>query len=322
MRKILSRALVSAAFIALLFYLMRNNIPEIVGAIRNANHGLIALAVSIFVASTLIFAKRLQLIFRAENIQVPIHELLSLSFIGYFFNNFLPTSVGGDIVKTLCAARLTKEPMKSVTTILMDRIFGLFTFVVIPSVSLLFFLKQIGRPRVVLIVYSFFAASLFCFALIFNRNLARKFGFVETLLKRVGLDKKAKRVYDGLHDFKNRKLLIFNAMALSVVGQLIGLWIIYLMGMALGAKTAMIYFFLLVPVIQLMSMVPSLGGLGPREVAYVTLLGPYIGKETAAALGIVWLGQLLIMSLIGGIIYLLRPDYHIRLRETTDEPAS
>ena len=117
MRKILLRLLVSLAFIGLLMYLMRNDIPEILGALRGADRGLIALAVLIFVASTVIFAKRLQLIFEAENIRVRIAELLNLVFIGYFFNNFLPTSVGGDIVKAMCAARVTKQPMKSVTTI-------------------------------------------------------------------------------------------------------------------------------------------------------------------------------------------------------------
>ena len=41
-------------------------------------------------------------------------------------------------------------------------------------------------------------------------------------------------------------------------------------------------------------------------------LSPYIGKENAAALGILWLGLLFLLSLIGGIIYLVRHDYHIR----------
>ena len=322
MKKILLRLLISAAFIALLLYLMRNDIPEILGTLRSADHGLILLALLIFVASTVIFAERLQLIFGAENIRVPILELVNLSFIGYFFNNFLPTSVGGDIVKALCAARVTKEPMKSVTTILMDRIFGLFTFIVIPSVSLLFFLKQVGNPKVLLIVYSFLAVSIFCFFLIFNRSLARQFRFVETLLKWVRLDEKARRIYDGLHDFKDRKKVIFWAMMLSVAGQMIGLWILYLAAAALGSKTPMIYFFLLVPVVQLVSMVPSLNGLGPREWAYIALLGPYMGRENAAALSIVWLGMLFVMSLIGGAIYLARTDYHIRFKEATGDPAT
>ena len=322
MQKVLWRLVISLAFIALLFYLMRNDIPEILGAIRHANHQLIGLATVIFIASTVIFAKRLQMIFAAENIHLSLADLSNLTFVGYFFNNFLPTSVGGDIVKAMCATRLTKDPVKSVTTILMDRIFGLFSFVLIPSITLLFFLKQAGSPNVLFIVYFFLAAAIFCFFLLFNRNLARKFGFVEAMLKWVRLDKKARAIYDGLNQFKDRKKLIVAAMLLSIVGQLISLWITYLLGQALGSDAPAIYYFLLVPVVQLLAMLPSLNGLGIREGAYVYFMGPWMGKEKAFALGILWLAMLFVMSLIGAVIYLVRHDYHIQFKGASNELAS
>jgi hypothetical protein len=62
-------------------------------------------------------------------------------------------------------------------------------------------------------------------------------------------------------------------------------------------------------------MLPSLNGLGIREGAFIYFLTPYMGKEYAAALGILWLGLLILLSVIGGAIYLIRHDYHIRFKE-------
>lgn len=77
-------------------------------------------------------------------------------------------------------------------------------------------------------------------------------------------------------------------------------------------------FFLLIPIVHLVSMVPSLNGLGPREWAYVYFLKPYVGKEVAAALGILWLGLLFLLSVVGGLIYLIRHDYHIRFKDVAN----
>ena len=75
------------------------------------------------------------------------------------------------------------------------------------------------------------------------------------------------------------------------------------------------------PVVQLISMTPSLGGLGIRESAYVYFLKNYIGAEKALAIGILYFGLLFLVSVIGGIIYLLRPDYHIRFNNQTNPEA-
>lgn len=218
-------------------------------------------------------------------------------------------------MKAMCASRATGEPVKSLTSVLMDRIFGLFTFIMIPSVSLLFFLKEISNPFVPILVYSFLAASILFFFLLFNRNLARQFNFIETFLNYVKLGSKARRIYDGLHKFKDHKALIAKAMVLSIVGQTVGILALYILSVALGSHSPIIYFYLLVPLVNLISMLPSLNGLGIREGAYVYFLTPYIGREYAAAIGVLWLALLFLLSFIGGVIYLVRHDYHIRFKE-------
>ncbi len=316
MKKILIRALISVAFLALLFYIMREDIPLILNTLRNIDRALLCFSVITFVGTVLVMAKRLQLIFNVKSIPIRFTQSLNLTFVGYFFNNFLPTSVGGDIVKAMCAARLTKSGVKSVTGVLMDRIFGLFTFILIPSITLMFTMRHIDNPIVPIMVYSLLAFSLLFFFIIFNRSLARQFRFIEGFLNRFGIGTKIREIYEGLHDFRNHKATVWWAMGLSVVGQSISIVVLYMLALALGAQTKLYYFFLLVPVVHLVSMLPSLNGLGIREGAYIYFLKPYIGREYAAAIGILWLGLLLLLSLIGGIIYLVRQDYHVQIKKT------
>lgn len=311
--------LISIIFLAGLIFLMRDEVPQILSVLKSADHGLILISALIFLSTALILAKRLQMIFGAEGIPIRMSETTSLTFVGYFFNNFLPTAVGGDVVKAMCAAKVTKEPVISVTTVMMDRIFGLFTFVLIPSISLLFLSEGIN-PQVRLLVYFFLCVSCSFFVFLFNRGLARRFSFVERLLDRVKLGSKARKIYDGLHNFKNHKGLVALAMLLSVFGQSIGILVVYLIAVALGAeKNTLIYFFLLVPVVQLVSMLPSLNGLGIREGAYIYFLKSYIGTERAVAIGLISLAFLFLASLIGGLIYFLRRDYHIQFKKAQAE---
>ncbi len=317
MKKLILQIGVSLLFIGFLFSQMRGDFPKILHTLKNVNRPLFTLAFLVCLSTVLIMAKRLQLIFAAEDVPVKIVDMSNLTFVGFFFNNFLPTSVGGDIVKAMCAARITRAPVKSVTSVLMDRIFGLFTFIIIPSVSFLFFLKKVNNPWVPVVIYSFLAAATLFFILLFNRNAARRFRFIERLLNYFHLGEKARKIYDGMHGFKKHKGVIVQVLLLSIVGQSVSILAVYLIALALGAHANLIYFFLLVPIVNLMSMVPSLNGLGIRESAYTYFLAPFLGKENAFAISILWLAILFLFSLIGGIIYLVRHDYHIRFREAT-----
>jgi glycosyltransferase 2 family protein len=315
MKGTILRVLVSISFIALLVYLMRDDFPVIAKTLRGADKSLILLSTAIFMSTVFLLAWRLRIIFRSSGLQIRFGQAVNLTFIGYFFNNFLPTSVGGDIVKAMCAARITGEAVSSVTSVVMDRIFGLFTFVLIPSISILF-LSSMGNPAVPVVVYSFLGFSIFCFLLLFNRDLARRFHFVEAALNFVKLGQKFRKIYDGLHSFRNRKKIVFQSMLLSIVGQSVSIFVLYLVALSLGAeRKTCIYFFILVPVVHLLSMLPSLNGLGIREGAYIYFLKGQIGADKAAALSILYLALLFFLSIIGGLIYLLKPGYHIRFKK-------
>ncbi len=323
MKKNFIGVIVSLVFIGILAYSMRAEVPRVLSVLRNGNHALLLAATLIFLTAGVIMGLRLKLIFSGKDILIPLRETVSLTFVGFFFNNFLPTSAGGDIVKAICAARITKEPVKCVSAVMMDRIFGLFMFILIPCASL-FFLRDKINPKVPVIVYSFLGMSIIFFVLIFNSSIAKRFHLVEKFLNVFKVGGFIRRIYDELHDFKNHKGLVALAMILSLAGQSVSIFVLYLMALALGADpSSWLYFFLLVPIVHLIGMVPlTLNGLGPREAAYIYFLKNYIGVERATAVGILWFGLLMVCSIIGGLIYLARHDYHIRFNKPNREEVT
>ncbi|MBI5441692.1 MAG: flippase-like domain-containing protein, partial [Deltaproteobacteria bacterium] len=55
---------------------------------------------------------------------VPYRALLAVTFIGYFFNNFLPTNFGGDGVRILCVRSWIGGWGRAAASVLWDRIAG------------------------------------------------------------------------------------------------------------------------------------------------------------------------------------------------------
>ena len=91
------------------------------------------------------------------------------------------------------------------------------------------------------------------------------------------------------------------------MGQVGAIVSIYFFVLFLGGNVHLIKLFLIVPLVWAISMLPSLNGLGVREGAFVYFLKGDIGADAAFAVSILWLGVIIIYSIIGGILNLLCP---------------
>ena len=102
MRKLLStllRGFISIFFIILLLYIMRDKYPQIMKTFASTKVPMFILGFLLFIGACLVASVRLRFLIVAQGIAVTLREAVSLTFIGYFFNNFLPTAIGGDVVK-------------------------------------------------------------------------------------------------------------------------------------------------------------------------------------------------------------------------------
>lgn len=312
----LPRFLISFAFLAFFVYSIKDEFPQVVETLKNIQMQYAVFGVIIFLAAVLLMAKRLEVIFRVHGMKLGFKQATALSFIGFFFNNFLPTSIGGDVVKAYCAGRMTGKKLKSFTCVLMDRIIGLMMFVVVPSATILFLAKEL-HPSVVITIFVMLGVASMAAVLIFNRKVAGRFRFLVVYFERFKWFETLRTVYDDLHWFRNHKGALATLFALSLIGQSMMILTVYCFIRALSADMKLIHVFLLTPIVNIMSMVPSINGLGVREKGFELFFMSAIGAPAAQALAILYLFLLIFLSIIGGIVYLIRHDLHFRFKEVS-----
>jgi uncharacterized protein (TIRG00374 family) len=125
-----------------------------------------------------------------------------------------------------------------------------------------------------------------------------------------GIERAISRLMDDLHGYKHQGGALVTAIAASMLVQVGRILAHYLVGLALGVRVAMGYYFLFVPVLAALVSLPiSMNGLGIREGAGVVLfkMSGMTNEQAFAVPFLTYLASVLI-SLIGGLIFVTRPS--------------
>lgn len=316
MRKIfpvLLRFSVSFALILILLYIMRGKYVEIFNALKSVNGYIFFLGLMAFVLAIAVASLRLKLIVAAQGISVNFFEALSLTFIGYFFNNFLPTAIGGDVAKAYYLSRKTEDKTGSYTSVFVDRALGLVTMIFMAFIALFFVGSAVIDKDVRRMIYIITALSAAMVAFLANKNLARKFSSLLFLVK--PLEEKLRQAYNAINRYRHRRALMLQTIAISIISQIFFFTSIGILALSIGSAIVPMQILLRMPIISAMSLLPSINGLGIREGSTVLLFGPLIGQENAFAVSILWLAVLFIISIAGGIIYAISPQFKIKIAE-------
>ncbi len=87
--------------------------------------GPLLLAGALALGGILLTFVRWYVLVRAQGLPFTLPGAMRLGMVGYYFNTFLPGSVGGDIIKAACIARQQSRRTVAVATVLIDRVIGL-----------------------------------------------------------------------------------------------------------------------------------------------------------------------------------------------------
>ncbi|MCM8783757.1 MAG: flippase-like domain-containing protein [Candidatus Omnitrophica bacterium] len=285
---------------------MRNKLHELSVYLKQTKATYFLYAVLLFLFIIVILSIRLKKIMEFQELSLPLSNVVYLSLIGFFFNNFLPTSVAGDFVKAYYTARYTNRTMESYTSIIVDRIFGIFAFVFITVIALFLADRNIKKPIVTNSIVSLVIISLCLILVLSNDNFTKRLHKLLEKIKLLTISSTLQHFFKTVSRYNKNYRIIFFAFYTSVLSQIISTLVVAILAKGLSIEIPLMLLFLTLPIITTVSMLPSLNGLGIRESAYVFLLGNYIGKEKAFALSILWLGIILLVSFFGGIAYLFK----------------
>jgi uncharacterized membrane protein YbhN (UPF0104 family) len=248
-------------------------------------------ALILYLVIQMISGLRWQLLAKPLGYQGTIWQFTSFYFIGMFFNLFLPTSVGGDVVRAWYLGG-GSEP-SAFLSVLVDRLSGLAVLLALACGAVI--LCPIRLP-------AWIVASVWCAA-----GAALISGLVlPALIRGSRRFEKARRLAERSLVYLQQPRLLLGTTALSFFIQAGNVLLVWLVGQAVRAPVPASYYWIMVPMVTLLTMLPvSLNGMGVREGGTILFLTPLgVSHATALSLAVLWFAVFTAASLVGGVLYL------------------
>jgi uncharacterized protein (TIRG00374 family) len=312
-RKIINTALRIILSLGLIIYLFMTQFKDINAISITLKEIVIKFALLSF--STIIYgvwitAYRWQTLLKTQNIKLSIISLSSSMLIGSFFNNLLPTSIGGDIYRAYDITQKSGFPMSSsVSVLVVERLSGILASGIFACASLFLGFTAIGGKSIVIPIIIFMFISIILFLLILNLNKLGLKKLVNKLKFLRNPAEKLQNIYNTFLNFKLYKWVLIKVLFYSLTLQFAVVLNYWLAAKSLGIGLSMTAFIFIVPIVTIISMLPiSLGGTGVREGSLVFLLVSLnISHPKAAMCSLLLLAMTLIVGIIGGLIFAVRP---------------
>lgn len=290
---------------------------------RNLDPLLFALGAFCYFLTALIAGARWWWLLRVNGTDVSLLETLRFTWIGVFFNNVMPGSTGGDVVKALyIMKRCPGHRVQVLVSVVVDRVLGLGSLAVLGAIVVLFALDRFAELAIG--IWAVIVGVGLVGVVALSRRL-RQVVRLNTLLNKLpqGLRHKLKMVDQAIFFYRNHGTVITASLAAGVVNHVISVLGVYLLGEAIGVGLPAFEYFALIPIINIITAVPVLpNGWGIGEWLYGSLFAQYGagyihggGAAAAAAmstrgvaLSVLYRLHLIFWSLLGGVFVLFEKD--------------
>jgi len=307
--------------LALLFKTTGIDIRDLMNDIRGVNKLFLGTGFAVFFLAYLLGFLRWRMLLLAAGINISPKKLISSFSGGIFFSIFLPSTIGGDVVRTADLAEHTRKAKEVIATVFLDRLSGYIglVFVILPAILL-------GRELVLdKVVFSSVAVIIGLLVIIllvlFNGFIYSK---ITRFLTTPGAEKVKEMIKDmhrEIHIFRHRRKIIVYNLLLSFLAQIITPVSIYFIALSLGVKINFIYFLIFIPIIGAITLLPvAIGGLGLRESLFVVYFAKAgVIKQLALAMSLLSFSFIVIYGAIGGLLYVF--TVHHRRVQFNKPPA-
>jgi uncharacterized membrane protein YbhN (UPF0104 family) len=125
----------SVSIILLVVLFTRIDVAELWRTARLASVPWLLVAILVYAVSTAGAVWRWHLLLEAQRIDVTFRSVLGTFLVATYFNNFLPSNIGGDVIRIGDMARFANSKTLSTTVVLMDRILGLMALVLVAALG-------------------------------------------------------------------------------------------------------------------------------------------------------------------------------------------
>jgi len=280
-------------------------------------------ALGIFVLGQAIVGLRWWLLLRTQSIFINFWAALRLHFLGLFYNNFMPSSIGGDLIRAWYVAKHTDKRFEAALSVFVDRVVGLLATLLIAAFFYMLFLRGQGaviasdsqdKTGLIDSIANYKGVILWVIvvlAVVFLGFLLHKRG--RAILNKAWASIRDHSVRliikfkDAIVVYCSKPQAILMVVALTVLMQLMVITGFWFLGVNMGIKADLKYYYVFFTLTWVLGAIPvSIGGAGVIEASLVLLFVQVAGIEEASAWAIalsqraVWM----IASLPGAVIHL------------------
>jgi uncharacterized membrane protein YbhN (UPF0104 family) len=307
------KAGVSVILLWILF--SRLDVARLWSVARHASLPWLVAALALYLAMIVMSAWRWDLLLKAQGLVFPFARLVTSFLVATFFNNFLPSNIGGDVVRIADTAPAAGSKTLATTVVLLDRGLGLLGLVLVAAMGATAGpgLSQSGGGIGAGMLWAGFAVA----AMIATPALLMPNGLATVLkplrvLHPEWVDQRIERITAALARFREAPAALGGcfAGAVAVQGLLVAFYLAVAHSMSMPINFAALA--VIVPISFIVQMVPiSMNGFGVREATF----GFYFGRlglplESGVLVSLMGAALMMVFSLSGAAAYISRRAHH------------
>jgi glycosyltransferase 2 family protein len=293
--------------LALLAYLLSTtDLAALTRRVRSGDPLLLAGALALYTLTLAVATWRWRLLLRALGYQATMGHLSASYLVATFFNNFLPSNVGGDVIRVRDSSRLTGSTTASLAVVAIDRILGLGALYVLAVGAYVFGGRTVrglaGALPALVALGVVFGVMAYVYV---TPGVARRLMAVSRLDALPWIRERFEVAQGAVHVYREQVAVLWTAFAASVAIQALVVCYYYEVARSLRIALPLAACFLVVPLCTLVQTVPiSFNGWGIREsvfILYFRQLG--LSRDSALAFSLVGAGLIVIVSLSGAVVW-------------------
>lgn len=275
--------------IIIFYYLFQYiDFNELKNVLAKSHGGTILIALLLQLASTYLAAYRWRAISKLLVFREKLSFYVNSYFKGAFFNQVLPSSIGGDAVRIIDLTRKGYEKKDAFYGVFVDRVVGLVGLLVLNLVASILFFGTFEKDFSLLVIF-ISASGIAGFALLFHLDK------ITFLSKYKGLDL-FYRLARRLNTLYADRTLLYKHISISVCVHLLSVLVIFALADSININMSIQTFLIAVPPVFLLTIIPiSLAGWGIREGAMIGVFMLVGADETS----------ILAMSILYGILLII-----------------
>ncbi|RNC81579.1 MAG: UPF0104 family protein [Phycisphaera sp.] len=295
----------------LLFYLLSSvEFADIKANLASANPLYLALALLTPYVGFFVTSLRWKGLLAEQGVHARQSILFRSCMTAVFFNQLLPSTIGGDVVRIYDSWKAGATKAVAVSTIFIDRILGLTALAMFAVAGLALMKTQSDDLRLL-------PLAVVGVALCLAGSVLMVFSPVKALLELARTVYRASprpiskffgKLDEAVDAYRGKHFVLVRAMALSLVLQLNVILMHYLLGRAIGISPTFYDYFYIVPIALFVMLIPlTINGIGLREGMFVYMLaGLNVAKDDAITLSLLAFAVFLIHGVVGGLVLAMR----------------